>query len=64
MSIEKVTMFVVKCDRCGKTTADWPDCEFSAWSDVTGAQEDADASDWEVIGDKDCCPDCWKTIRQ
>lgn len=60
MSVKTVPGFVVACDRCGKTTGDLPGSEYSMWTDETGALEDAVGSDFEEIGEKHACPDCWQ----
>ena len=60
MTVKTVPGFVVACDRCGKTTGDLGDAEYSMWTDETGALEAAEGSDFETIGDKHACPDCWQ----
>lgn len=57
--IKAVTMYSVVCDRCEKTFID----EFNgivAWLDEGTAKEQAMESEWEEIGDKHYCPDCYE----
>ena len=57
--IKPVTMYSVICDRCGKAFID----EFNgiiAWLDKGTAKEQAMASEWIGIGDKQYCPNCYE----
>lgn len=57
--IKQVTMYSVICDRCGKAFID----EFNgivAWLDEGTAKEQAMESEWQEIGDKHYCPNCYE----
>ena len=57
--IKPVTMYSVVCDRCGKQFVD----DFNgivAWLDEGTAKEQAMESEWEEIGDKHYCQDCYE----
>jgi len=49
MSIRRPAYFILTCDGDGCTEkVPHPNSEFGAWSDYTGALEDAYQSDWTV----------------
>lgn len=56
--IKEVTMYSVVCDRCGKTYG--VDDGIISWGDECTAKEQAMESEWEEIGDKHYCPDCYE----
>ena len=56
--IQKVTMYTVICDNCGKDSN--ADSDFSCWNDMGWAQEEALESDWIKEEDKHYCPDCYE----
>ena len=55
--IKPVTMYSVVCDRCGKIF-ETDGC--IAWTDKQSAIYYALASEWEEIGDKHYCQDCYE----
>ncbi len=56
--IETVTMYRVRCDRCGVSAQE--DSEYYAWADEDQAREDAANADWREIAGKDYCAGCWE----
>ena len=58
MSIQKVEMFTVICDNCGKDVN--KDAEYSAWNDETFAEDIAMEADWIKENDKHYCPKCYE----
>ena len=58
MSIQKVEMFTVICDNCGKDVN--KDAEYSAWNDETFAEDIAMEADWIKEKDKHYCPKCYE----
>lgn len=59
--IQKIDMFTVKCDNCGKLFEDEINC-FCAWNDESGALDNAKEADWIEGNEPDThyCPDCYK----
>ena len=55
MAINKLEMFQVICDKCGKPGGD---DETIAWTDAESARTMALASDWKEVGGSHICPDC------
>ena len=55
--IKPVTMYSVVCDRCGK---EFETYDFVAWTDECSAREQALESEWQEIGGKHYCPDCYE----
>ena len=59
MSIEKVEMFTVVCDNCGKDSGE--DSDYSCWGDKQAAREQADYNMWLTNHEgKDYCEECYK----
>ena len=57
--IEKIEMFTIKCDNCGKLFEDEYQC-FCAWNCENGAWDNARESDWKKKdADTHYCPDCY-----
>ena len=56
MSVQEVTMYRIRCDRCAACAQDKGD--FYAWADAEQAWDDAANGDWNEIDDKHYCPDC------
>lgn len=55
MSLVKEYFYNIKCDACGCL------CDEELWMvDSQGAQETADESGWQKLGEKNYCPNCWK----
>ncbi len=55
--IQTVTMFQVRCDDCGGSSAD--DSEYWAWASEGQAIEEVESSDWFSADDgKHYCPSC------
>jgi len=61
MSVQQVPMYRVICDRCGISAHEHGD--YYAWTEVEGAEIEADASDWTIEGGNHLCPDCTPTWR-
>jgi hypothetical protein len=57
--IQKVEMFTVVCERCGKQYSN-DDLGYCAWVDGSSAREDAEECGWQSIEGKDYCPDCYE----
>lgn len=55
--IEQKIFYGVKCDRCGTMCEGG---EFEYFDDESFAVENALESEWEEIGDKHYCPDCYE----
>ena len=55
--IERVTMYIAKCDRCGEILQDG---EIVAWADTDEAQRMAEESEWREINGRLLCPDCYE----
>lgn len=55
--IRKVEMYQALCDNCGKACINEDIC---AWSEESQAIEDALYMDWQIIGDRLYCPDCFE----
>jgi hypothetical protein len=55
--IRKVEMYQAVCDNCGKACINEDIC---AWSEESQAIEDALYMDWQIIGDRLYCPDCFE----
>lgn len=57
--IQKIEMYTVKCDNCGKLFAD-EQSGFVAWNEPSGAWENANDSEWLRDGvSHHYCPDCY-----
>lgn len=55
MSLVKEYFYNIECDACGCL------CDDELWmADSQGAQETADESGWQKLGEKNYCPKCWK----
>lgn len=55
--ILEVTMYTVKCDRCGEVSGEGE--EICAWNEAQFAVNEAvDSFDWEEVDDKHYCPNC------
>jgi hypothetical protein len=57
--IRTVTMYECVCDRCG-VSAHEDYGEYACYSDAASAKENAEFSDWIVIGEHDYCPMCYE----
>ena len=55
--IEKVEMYTVKCDNCGKLLGD--DADYSCWNDEATAVDIANDSGWISDNGNNYCPNCW-----
>jgi len=55
--IQKVEMFTVKCDNCGKLSGD--DADYSCWNDESTALDTASEAGWINHKENDYCPECW-----
>ena len=55
--IQKVEMFTVKCDNCGKLSGD--DADYSCWNDESTALDVASDSGWIEHKGLHYCPKCW-----
>ncbi len=55
--IERVTMYIAKCDHCGEILQDG---EIVAWADADEAQRMAEESEWREINGRLFCPDCYE----
>lgn len=56
LKVTKVYSYI--CDGCGKNSCDgdervWWDDKFDAWSTAVD-------DDWQTIGSKEYCPNCWE----
>lgn len=56
MSVKSAPYYWLECDGCGAKSTEGGD--HSAWSDVNGAKEDAEGSDWSVEGGAHYCDGC------
>jgi len=61
MTIQQVPMYRVICDRCGISAHERGD--YYAWTEVEGAEYEADSSDWCIEGGNHLCLDCTPTWR-
>ena len=53
MSLVKEYFYNIECDACGCL------CDDELWkADSQGAQETADESGWQKLGEKNYCPKC------
>lgn len=59
--IERVTMYIAKCDRCGEILQDG---EIVAWADADEAQRMAEESEWREINGRLLCPDCYEVDEE
>ena len=55
--IQKVEMFTVKCDNCGKLSGD--DSDFSCWNDESTALDKAHSAGWITNKGLHYCSKCW-----
>ena len=55
--IKEVTYYDIICDRCGKSLIDESE---TCYSDKDSALMVAEQSEWQKIGGKDYCPDCYE----
>ena len=58
MSIEKVQMFTIVCDKCKKSADE--DTIYSCWNDEETAKDVAMEADYITEGDKHYCPICYE----
>lgn len=61
--IEKVEMYTVVCDNCGKDAGE--DAEYSCWNDESSARDVAIDSEWQTWDnekneEQHICPNCFK----
>jgi len=57
VSYKEHTMYSVECDHCGKNAQE--DGDYSCWSDRDFALDDAKENEFNEVGDKIYCQDCW-----
>ena len=55
--IEEVTYYDIICDRCGKSLTEESNV---CYPDTNSASMVAEQSEWQKIGGKDYCPDCYE----
>lgn len=59
--IERVAMYIAKCDHCGEILQDG---EIVAWADADEAQRMAEESEWREINGRLLCPDCYEVDEE
>lgn len=57
--VDRMTLSGLRCDCCGHKFENYEG--FSCWEDFSDTKEYAREDDWNDVGDKILCPDCWKT---
>ena len=55
--IQKVEMFTIACDNCGKLSGD--DADYSCWNDESTALDMAYNAGWIEHKSKHYCSECW-----
>lgn len=60
--VETEPLFGLKCDNCGRQ---WEDTDIggTSFEDFNATTENARDNDWQVIGGKWYCPDCYQTCK-
>lgn len=56
MSLKSEPYYWLECDGCGAKSTECG--EYGAYSDPSGAQDDAEGNDWSERDGKDYCADC------
>lgn len=56
MSIKQVTMYTLECENCGRISTDGS--EYGGFTDVHGAEQDAQEIGWHIEDGKHYCYDC------